>query len=226
MNQNFREHITEALAIDEDPASGVWKHKDNINIIYKESEAREFLRELDHIGGWVAPDYETNCLKPEYPESKIVSFGVSNGTLTGAFPWFGDIPKMVSEFLRSNRTRKIASNMKMEQRWTRKFLGHWINRMDWDTVVAAHVIDNRKHIASLKFQAFVQMGISSYNEKVEPYLSSGKDSHYNRIDEIELGTLLKYNGGDCVFAWWLARAQRIALGFLKVREATGRGSGG
>lgn len=203
----FRQHITAALEIDRDPPA-LPNFKDRVERLYDEREIVQAIRWFDQEGGLCAFDYEGNCLKPEYPKARLYSCAISNGKRTIAYPWFGDAIKATSIFLQSDRTQKIASNMKFEQRWTFRKLGHPVRGWDWDTMLAAHAMDNREAVCSLKFQAFVQLGVPTYNEHIEPYLESPKGHHYNRIHEIETGELLLYNGMDALLEWILARRQR------------------
>jgi hypothetical protein len=68
----------------------------------------------------------------------------------------------------------------------------------WDTMQAAHVLDNRPGITSLKFQAYVQLGVIDYDSHINPFLSGrapGEDpkssNAINRIFE-----LVERNGGQ------------------------------
>jgi len=103
---------------------------------------------------------------------------------------------------------KIASNLKFEERWTRYFLKHRVRNWDWDTMLAAHVLNNATGITGLKFQAFVQLGQSQYDKHIEPYLKSSKGQHLNRIREIPLKDLLVYNGMDSFLEIKLATLQK------------------
>lgn len=210
MERMFIGHIEQALSISSDPPE-IPDFKDKVELLFDEREIWEALKWFDTQGGLTAFDYETNSLKPEYPKSRIYSASVSNGRRTVAYPWTDRSRQATSIYLRSPRTRKIASNMKFEQRWTLKHLGHPITNLDLDTVVAAHVLDNRPKIASLKFQAFVLMGVPSYNDHVHPFLESVEGSHYNRIHEVEITELLLYNGIDSFLEMHLGRRQRIML---------------
>jgi uracil-DNA glycosylase family 4 len=208
MSRMFSDHLEAALRIKELPPS-LPDFKSKIELIYEERKAVEAIRWFDEQGGVIAFDYETNCLKPEYPKARIFSCSISNGRRTVAYPWWGRAVDATSLLLRSGRTRKIASNMKFEQRWTVKHLGHPVTNWDWDTVIAAHVLDNRTSIASLKFQSFVLMGVPTYNEHIESYLKSKENSHYNRIHELDLAELLLYNGMDALLEFHLAKRQKV-----------------
>jgi len=100
----------------------------------------------------------------------------------------------------------------MEERWTLKTFGHGVTNWGWDTMLAAHCLDNRPGICSLKFQALVRLGVPSFNETTEPYLANVKGSPYNRIDEIYPPALLLYNGMDARLEYKLAMVQMKDMG--------------
>lgn len=207
----FREHLEAALAIDTAPEV-LPDFSTRIEKLYNEREIIQALRSFDQPGASIAFDYETNCLKPEYPQARIFSCAVSNGRRTVAYPWHGKAMDATSVLLQSSRTFKIAANMKFEERWTLKHLDHPVTNWDWDTMLATHAKDNRTAVCSLKFQAFVQLGVPTYSDKAGPYLATVNGTHYNRIHELDLGLLLHYNGMDALLEWHLARKQQRAFG--------------
>jgi len=211
LDRMFVDHLDQAFALEQDPPAVV-DYKSKIELLYGEREIYDAIRSLNEEGGWVAVDYETNCLKPEYPKARIVSCAISNGKRTISFPWIGKAITATGMFLRSPTTRKIASNLKFEERWTRKTFGHGASLWGWDTMLAAHCLDNRPGICSLKFQSFVKLGVPIYNENVEPYLSGGH-GHYNRIEEIDIKTLLLYGGMDALLEYRVAMVQRKEMGY-------------
>lgn len=203
----FVNHLERAFAITEPPPP---QEEFQIDQIYDDREVYRILRGMDEEGGWIAFDYETNCLKPEYPEARIYSCAVSNGRRTIAYPWTGKAVIATKMLLKSKRTRKIASNAKFEERWTLKEFGHGVTNWGWDTMIAAHCLDNRPGICSIKFQAFIWLGIT-YNSHIEPYLENSRGGHYNRIQHIALKDLLQYNGIDSVLEYRVAMKQRKEL---------------
>ncbi len=211
MERMFFEHLETAFAIDEAPQP-LPDFSSKIEKLYSEMEIVKALKQFDDAGGLVAFDYETNCLKPEYPRAKIYSCAVSDGRRTIAYPWHGRAITATSVFLKSRRTKKIAANMKFEERWTLKHLDHPVSNWDWDTMLATHAVDNRTAVCSLKFQAFIQLGVPVYNQGVDGYLSSVPGSHYNRIHDLDLHLLLQYNGMDALLEWHLARKQQKSFG--------------
>lgn len=210
MDRLFEDHLAAAFDIRTDPPKREDFEK-QVEILYAPDAVRRGLVDMDRRGGWVAFDYETNCLKPEYPDARIYSCAMSNGERTIAFPWDSEVAKHVGWFLRSKGTKKIASNVQFEQRWTLKTFGHGVSRWGWDTMVATHCLDNRTGICSLKFQSLVVMGVPSYNDNIAPYLESHK-GHYNRIREIAMPTLLLYNGIDALLETRLAMVQMKEIG--------------
>ena len=211
MDRLFSDHLRAAFSIERDPPKQPDFHK-RIRLVYSDAEVRQWLKRIDDEGGWVVVDYETNCIKPEWPKARIVSCAISNGRETISYPWSGDAIEVTGLFLRSKRTRKIAANLKFEERWTRATFGHGVVNWGWDTMLASHCLDNRPGICSLKFQAFVKLGIPTYNENVEPYLTN-KEGPYNRIREIDLATLLFYGGTDALLEYHLAIRQRREMGY-------------
>lgn len=210
MDRIFSDHLEAAFEI-EGTAPGQEDWASQIEILYDEKEVWARMREINLRKGWAAVDVETNCLKPEWAEAKIVSCAVSDGEQTISYPWTNETAKATQKFLESSWTLKIASNLKMEERWFLKNFGHGVTNWGWDTMLAAHCLDNRTGICSLKFQSFVKLGVPSYNEHIAPYLESS-DGHYNRIGEVELKSLLLYGGIDALLEHRLAMLQRKEMG--------------
>jgi len=213
MEKMFTDQLDAAFSLKEAPAAQPNLEK-IVTKLYEEREIVKAIEEIEGAGITSAFDYETNCLKPEYPKARIHSASISNGKLTIAYPWIGKAVKATSRFLQSKKVKKVAANMKFEQRWTMKMLGHPIEALDLDTMLATHAMDNRPGICSLKFQLFVQFGIAPYDTHVKPFLEAVEGSHYNRIHEVDMGTILQYNGIDSWGEKKLARKQLKQLGYV------------
>jgi len=212
MDRTFKDHLRQAFEINRDPPAA-FDFEQAIEILYDEQEIYEAIRAINFMGGWAAVDYECNCLKPEYPGARIVSCSISNGQRTISYPWVGKAITATDMFLQSIGTTKIASNLKFEERWTLKTFGRGVVDWGWDTMLAAHCLDNRPGICSLKFQSLVKLGVPTYNDNIEPYLSSARGSHLNRIEDIELKSLLFYGGMDALLEHRLAMRQRKEMGY-------------
>lgn len=212
MERLFFDDLAEAFAIDTPPPPQV-NYNERIEVLYDDRLVCKVLEEMDRIGGWAAIDYETNCLKAELPKAKIYSCSVSTRDRTISYLWTPQAAVATEKFFSSKRTRKIASNLKFEERWSLKHMGHGVENWGWDTMLAAHVLDNRQSICSIKFQALVKLGVPSYNSHIAPYSNSNGDSPYNRIHEIDVGNLLFYGGMDAILEYDVAMIQRKELGF-------------
>lgn len=159
----------------------------------------------------VAFDFETDRLKPDCKEASIVSCSFSNGQKTIAFPWTGSAIKVTKDLLISD-TPKLGFNIKFENRWAKRF-DIKIKNWKWDGMLAAHAIDNRASIKSLKFQSFINLGMESYDQDIKPYLESKEGSNsQNRIREFPLPKMLLYNGLDSLLTYKLAMKQMKILG--------------
>ena len=77
-------------------------------------------------------------------------------------------------------------------------------------MLAAHVLDNREKVCSIKFQGFVFTGLGDYNSHLDYLLKSVDDSAngFNRIREIPERDLLLYNGIDSLVEYRVAYIQK------------------
>ena len=123
-----------------------------------------------------------------------------------AFPWTKQVAAYMSLLLRADHP-KIASNLKFEERWTCAILGHGVNNWQWDTMQAAHVLDNRQEICSIKFQAYARLGFPLYDGSVGKFLYAPSSNAPNRINRADFGELLKYNSLDSLLEYKVAQLQ-------------------
>jgi DNA polymerase I-like protein with 3'-5' exonuclease and polymerase domains len=183
--------------------------KASVEIIKDTADAKKILNSLAKEEGYLAFDYETTGLKPDDERQKIVSVSLCwNKRRTVAFKMSEELKESLSLVLKNGKLKKIASNLKFEERWTRAKLGHGVKGWYWDTMLAAHLIDNRSHISSIKFQAFVLLGVADYSSHVDEYLKSVGDSDYNRIEELNEDELLLYNGLDSLLEFLVMKRQK------------------
>jgi uracil-DNA glycosylase family 4 len=185
-------------------------------------EDLSFLRQLTNE---VAIDYETTGLKPHAKEHKIVTISVSD-TPDHSYVFELNTQKKINQWIRfiaDSRIQKICQNMKYEDNWSAVLLGQSIEGLCWDTMLAAHQLDNRKGITGLKFQMYVRFGVIDYSSEIKPYLESkSKDGNaFNRIEEL-MNTkegrfkLMTYNGMDTIATFRLANLQRELLNYSYV----------
>jgi len=219
----FRRHLEGALELEGQPHPGVPPDcEGDVELVYEAEKVGMYLNELlDYPGDPVSFDYETNMLKPDSGEARIHSCAVAWRGFSKmrdmqvvraiAYPWHGEAIGATGKLLRSD-VPKIAANIKFEDRWTWKEFGHGVRNWRWDTMVAAHVLDNRPGITSLKFQSFVRLGQGSYDNTVGPYLKADGSNEENRMREVELGELLKYNAMDALLTYQIAMQQMKEMG--------------
>ena len=169
--------------------------------------------------GVVSIDFETTGLKPyKYTDHRIVSASVATDENTA---YVFKIPNKRSEMqpfkklLANPNVRKSAHNIKFEDVWSKIYLDTTIRGWLWDSMQAAHIIDNRSHITGLKFQTYVNFGIIDYSSEINKYLQSVDEKNgnsVNRIDEListesGLQKLLKYNALDTIYQYRLSNKQ-------------------
>jgi len=181
-----------------------------VKVVMCPAKAAETAKRFRRAGREVAIDYETTALKPEYPGARIVSCAVSDGDRTVAFPW---LEPAVEEMRRLwlSEVPKVAHNWKFEARWTASAFGEFPRGPFFDTMIAAHVLDYRSGITSLKFQAFVRFGIGAYDRTVSEWMRTDDSVILNRIEEADRRKLLVYNGMDALITKRLADVQRAEL---------------
>lgn len=199
--------------------------------IFKDAKKQiTFLNEkelylLETLSDPIAFDYETTGLKPHNTKlHRIVIMSAADMDKCYVFI----MPKkgtkgfaIVRNFLQSKRG-KIASNMKFEDNWTNVSSGYEVKNWIWDTMLCAHVIDNRRWISGLKFQVYITFGIIDYDSEISSYLESidkKNANSVNKIDELMKTSegkrkLMTYCGLDSIFERWLAQRQMKKLNYI------------
>ncbi len=209
----FDRYLEAAVELDDVPwPDAPPDHVNKVECLFSADGAAGVLRQMIERGGMVAFDYETDRLKPDHPDARIVSCSVCwERERTIAFPWHGEARVAMGELLKSD-LMKIGWNIKFETRWTRREFGHGVHRWIHDGMVAAHVLDNRRGITSAKFQAFVQLGLSPYDGEVSSYLEGEGGNGPNTIHRLDLKDLLTYNGIDSLVEYDIGVKQMMELG--------------
>jgi DNA polymerase len=208
----FIRHLKESFNLKDRPWGEVPDYSKEVQVILSSDEAAAYIRRQASRDCPVSFDYETNMLKPDSLNSRIVSCAICwGGKDTIAYPWVGEAVKATQEVLRSS-VPKYGANIKFEQRWTKKEFGHGVRKWRWDTMEAAHVLDNRTGITSVKFQAFVRLGLSPWDHHIEPFLKAKGGNTENKIGELKMSELLMYNGMDALVEYKLAEIQMKEMG--------------
>lgn len=219
----FERQFQSAMELTQAPWETAPDYKSEVRLL-SAKEAVKFIQMVRKKRGIIAWDIETNSLKPEHPQSAILTGSICwNGKHTVAFPWHQNVPEAMQDILADKRIGKIASNLQFEHRWSKWKLGLSVQGWVWDTMQAAHVLDNRRGTTSIKFQSLIHLGFPSYNDKIEEYFTpedeKESDPHaLNRaIQEIPIEDLLLYNGLDSLLEYKVAKIQAEIMGH-KIRK--------
>jgi len=199
-----------------------WPDEDKAaQILWEKNQVEDYLTEvLKYNPKVLAFDYETTGLKPQAKGHKIACVAMCwQNNRTVSWEWRNTPMKLFRKVMGNPNIGKVAANLKMEDHWTavaakRVKIHGWL----WDTMNAAHVLDNRKGITSLKFDVYKRYGIADYDSSISGYLQSGNEAggnSFNRIFEAPREELLIYNAKDALFTYRLAVDQMTELGVLK-----------
>lgn len=214
----FDKHLGNLAKIDNPPWAGdPPDYQSQIDVVLDTNEAALRIRQNLLLGDFPAAfDYETTMLKPEGDGAEIVCCSICwGGRKTIAYPWSGAAIEATKEFLRSP-CPKIASNLKFEERWTQRMLGIRVRNWAFDTMQAAHVLDNRPGITSIKFQAFVRLGVPIYDQHIKRFLISDGTMKRNRVKDVHIKDLLMYCGLDSLLEYKVAEIQMKELGYAEL----------
>lgn len=163
----------------------------------------------------IAIDFETTGLKPYATGHRIVSMSISDGAnVTGAFMINSQNPGItnkIQKLLRGSKVKKIGHNIKFESVWCNVIWGYGINGWSFDTMIGAHILNNTTGITGLKFQSYVNFGVSDYSVDIEQFLKAKGSNGFNSIDKAPVDQLLLYNAMDSLLTFMLAKKQRAAL---------------
>lgn len=221
IDRRFRMHVARAAALASEGVpwpEGPPDYRDAVQVILGPREAAKEIARGAIPAGPTAFDLETNMLKPDDPDARIVCASICfGGESTIAFPMIGEAVEVFKNYLRQ-KSPKIGANLKFEYRWCRRKLGVRVKGVGysvggWDGVVAAHAADHRPDITSVKFQGFVLTGQPDYDSHIKPYLQSAGPRIPNRIHEIDLKELLTYCGIDSHLEYKIAEIQSERFGW-------------
>lgn len=184
----------------------------------------EDLSILNQIKGVdsISFDFETNGLKPQQRGMRIICVSVAPSeekVYVFMLPKTQIERKPLLDLLTDNTIGKMAHNAKFEDNWTNERLKVSIKNWQWDSMLAAHLLDNRTGVTGLKFQTYVNFGVVDYASEITPYLSSsGGSNDFNNIQKLleEIGgeqKLLTYSALDSHYEYLLAKKQMKELNY-------------
>jgi len=211
----FMQQFRSALECEGRPFRVVPQLQNEVEVLSPRKAVRFIERCLKVGRGVAAIDYETNSLKPEHSRAEILTASICwNNRATVAFSWIGNVPEAFAAFLKCAKIRKIASNLQFEHRWSKAILGVTVKGWLWDTMQAAHILDNRRGTSSIKFQGYVLYGQTSYNDYIEEFFQAKEEKEKENahavsrlLDDVPLNDILIYNGVDSVLEYRVAMIQ-------------------
>jgi uracil-DNA glycosylase family 4 len=166
-------------------------------------------------------DYETTGLKPQAAGHRIVCCSVA---VSEDKCYVFMMPKSPKErqpfidFLEDEKIPKVAHNIKFETEWSQVRLKAEVKNWIWDTMLMAHVLDNREGITSLAFQVYVNFGKIDYKDETAPFLEGDKKNGnaFNNILELiktieGVNKLMTRCALDSVYEYRLRKKQEIEL---------------
>lgn len=186
------------------------------------------LSVLDDIkSDTIAFDYEATGIKPHASGHKIICASVADSpdhAYSFLLPGSKNARQPFVDLLGMPLVRKMAHNMKYEDTWSVVRLRQRVYGWYWDSMLAAHILDNRPGITSLKFQTYVHFGIVDYEAEIAPYLRGEDDKNGNAINNIDevlkspslTRKLLEYCGMDSINEYRLALLQQELMQYKPV----------
>ena len=131
-------------------------------------EAIELLSKMIESEEPVAFDYETNQLDPFTGDPKVLLLGLANSKEEGYSilipdPIPEDLHRAIVIFLTSS-VPKLAHNSMFESLWSRKIFGVCPENVYRDTMLAAHLLDDRRGTKSLDWLTSTTLG-SDYKQE-------------------------------------------------------------
>jgi len=179
-----------------------------------ENDPSEVIRMLDYIIQYkplLAFDYETTGIKPHAKGHKIFCCGICyfNKNVGTVFELKNeDVIQYWQLILTDKDIKKTAHNIKFEEAWSKEILKTKVRGWKWDSMIAAHIIDNRPKITSLEFQAYVNFGQQDYSSHIDKYLKSdGGGNNFNTIHDADPMEIMEYCGMDALLQYKLAKKQ-------------------
>lgn len=186
------------------------------------------LNDIYHNAKLIAVDYETTGLNVLHPGHKTACVGIATKDKAYSFlyqhPYYTleqqeQIGEKVRAILKKRSIRKIVHNLQFEYPWSKYVIGQSMNGLQWDTMLGAHLLDNRQGITRLKHQAFQRWGIPPYDDDIKQFLEIDPRTGFNNVMKIPVDKLLTYNALDVVYTMALYREQQLELSLREKAEA-------
>jgi uracil-DNA glycosylase family 4 len=215
LDKLFSKYLRQATALEDVPITTptLSQLKDKVEVILSPSLAQKRMRDLSRKEGRIAFDWETTGRKPDNPKQRILSASFChNGEDTWACLVDSDILPSLAAVLENPNLKKIAHNVKFENRWATVKVTKKSRGWHHCTMNTAHILDNRSGVTGLKFQSYVNFGIADYEQGMKQYMKEDPEG-LNRLHEAPPREMLMYNGLDSLLTDMLYQKQVKMLGY-------------
>lgn len=211
----FSSDLKYALSCTGQPFPHFEDESKNVHCLTNYDDVITFLDKIIKEKPTTAFDYESSNLKPYAKGERILTVGTSfDGKEAFAFGlhhpearWTKEQLDVITakwvEVLLDPAIPKFAHNIRMEHSWGLRTLDAYTEGWAWDSMISAHILDERPEYTGLKFQVFVNWGLEGYEKEAHKYLEPT-----NRLHLCPLKTVLLYNGMDALFTYRLRRLQQ------------------
>ena len=209
----FKRCLTRAVEADHTPLQKTW------NPIHKLLDFKQAIHALENClrnDTTIAIDYEGTGLDMHKEGHKTTSFGWANDKGGWAVPvdhpyWKKKqqrkVHDLICKILRKRKIRKIVHNITFEYQWTKAVMKCEPRNFFYCTQLATHVLDNRRGITKLKFQAFIRWGIGEYDAFAGRFIKTNPKTGFNDMLKMPIDAMLEYNAYDALYTYELYREQ-------------------
>ena len=217
----FREDLRLVKEMLNQPLPNFPDEDEQVYILKTKEQVSAYLADVIHYEPKaLAFDYETTGKRPYAPGHKIACVSMcwqEDRSVVWEWP-LTNIP-LYRKVMENEKIGKVAANMKMEDMWTEARGRCKVKGWLWDTMQAAHVLDNRRGITGLKFQVYRRYGVVDYDSSISSFLEGVNPKEaganaLNRVFEAPRKELLQYCGKDSLFELRLAIDQMKEMGVL------------
>lgn len=172
-----------------------------------DKEAAYWLKENSSLGGWVCTGFSEHiqkpnkfCKKEARPYWMIIITKEEINWSVKSIQHKVKREKVYCATLQEDEFTLqygiYTRNSKFEEIWGAVFFKAR-HKWHFDTLMCAHILDNRHGYTGLKFQTFIKFGIRPYDKEISKYLKT--KGEFNTIEKAPLKDLLLYNGLDCIY---------------------------
>lgn len=199
-----------------------WKYPIKYCKVLNEEEA---LVELDKIldgeyEQFIAYDYEATGLKPFREGQTLYTCSISpNPEYSFAFIMTDATNEKLKKILANIYIPIVAANNPYEYKMGKELLGFTVNNFLYDCCLGQHMLDLRRGVVSVKFQARMRYGVKDYEKPMKQYLVPSDEecdangaNAINTIMSAPIKSLLLYNALDSLLENWIARDSMDELG--------------